>query len=312
MGRYIIKRLLMLIPVILGVSLVVFMIVSMTPGDAALIILPYGTEEQLDMIREELGLNKPLIVQYLNYILNLCRGNLGVSYYSNASVLGSFLERLPSTALLAFSSMLISVIIAIPLGVYSATHQYSPMDRVANVFALIGNSMPNFWIGLLFILLFSLKLKWLPSGGNRNGLQSLILPALTLGVRHVALIYRMTRSSMLDVVRSDYIRTARSKGLKEKKVIYKHALKNALIPIITVIGSQIGASLGGSVVTETVFSWPGVGRLIVDSINKKDRPMVMGCLIMTTIMISLCTLAVDIIYAFVDPRIKSSYKKKKK
>lgn len=310
MGKYILKRLLMLIPVILGVSLVVFLIVSMTPGDAALIILPYGTEEQLNEIRESLGLNRPLLVQYGSYVLNMLRGNLGNSYYSNAPVLAAFLERLPSTALLAFSSMLISLIIAIPLGVYSATHQYSGLDRVGNVVALIGNSMPNFWIGLLLIMLFSLKLRWLPSGGNRDGLRSLILPAATLGIRHVALIYRMTRSSMLDVVRSDYIRTARSKGLKERVVIYKHALKNALIPIITVVGSQIGTSLGGSVVTETVFAWPGVGRLIVDSINRKDRPMVMGCLIMTTILISLVTLAVDIIYAYVDPRIKSSYKKK--
>lgn len=310
MGKYILKRLLMLIPVILGVSLVVFLIVSMTPGDAALIILPYGTEEQLNEIRESLGLNRPLLVQYGSYVLNMLRGNLGNSYYSNAPVLTAFLERLPSTALLAFSSMLISLIIAIPLGVYSATHQYSGMDRVGNVVALIGNSMPNFWIGLLLIMLFSLKLRWFPSGGNRDGLRSLILPAATLGIRHVALIYRMTRSSMLDVVRSDYIRTARSKGLKERVVIYKHALKNALIPIITVVGSQIGTSLGGSVVTETVFAWPGVGRLIVDSINRKDRPMVMGCLIMTTILISLVTLTVDIIYAYVDPRIKSSYKKK--
>ena len=310
MGKYILKRLLMLIPVILGVSLVVFLIVSMTPGDAALIILPYGTEEQLNEIRESLGLNRPLLVQYGSYVLNMLRGNLGNSYYSNAPVLAAFLERLTSTALLAFSSMLISLIIAIPLGVYSATHQYSGLDRVGNVVALIGNSMPNFWIGLLLIMLFSLKLRWLPSGGNRDGLRSLILPAATLGIRHVALIYRMTRSSMLDVVRSDYIRTARSKGLKERVVIYKHALKNALIPIITVVGSQIGTSLGGSVVTETVFAWPGVGRLIVDSINRKDRPMVMGCLIMTTILISLVTLAVDIIYAYVDPRIKSSYKKK--
>lgn len=310
MGKYILKRLLMLIPVILGVSLVVFLIVSMTPGDAALIILPYGTEEQLNEIRESLGLNRPLLVQYGSYVLNMLRGNLGNSYYSNAPVLTAFLERLPYTALLAFSSMLISLIIAIPLGVYSATHQYSGMDRVGNVVALIGNSMPNFWIGLLLIMLFSLKLRWFPSGGNRDGLRSLILPAATLGIRHVALIYRMTRSSMLDVVRSDYIRTARSKGLKERVVIYKHALKNALIPIITVVGSQIGTSLGGSVVTETVFAWPGVGRLIVDSINRKDRPMVMGCLIMTTILISLVTLTVDIIYAYVDPRIKSSYKKK--
>ena len=310
MGKYILKRLLMLIPVILGVSLVVFLIVSMTPGDAALIILPYGTEEQLNEIRESLGLNRPLLVQYGSYVLNMLRGNLGNSYYSNAPVLTAFLERLPYTALLAFSSMLISLIIAIPLGVYSATHQYSGMDRVGNVVALIGNSMPNFWIGLLLIMLFSLKLRWFPSGGNRDGLRSLILPAATLGIRHVALIYRMTRSSMLDVVRSDYIRTARSKGLKERVVIYKHALKNALIPIITVVGSQIGTSLGGSVVTETVFAWPGVGRLIVDSINRKDRPMVMGCLIMTTILISLVTLTVDIIYAYVDPRSKSSYKKK--
>ena len=309
MIRYIIKRLILLIPVIIGVSFIVFVIVSMTPGDAALIILPYGTEAELEQIRDELGLNDPLIVQYFRYLFDMFKGDLGVSYYSNKDVFASYMERLPATFLLAFSSMVISAIIAVPLGTYSATHQYSRLDQACNVFALFGNSMPNFWIGLLAIMLFALHLRILPSGGSNAGLKSLILPAMTLGVRHVALVYRMTRSSMLDVVHSDYVRTARAKGLKEKIVINKHALRNAWIPIITVVGTQMGTSLGGSVVTETVFSWPGVGRLVVDSINRKDRPMVMGCLVLTTIMISLTNLLVDILYAYVDPRVKAEYKR---
>jgi len=310
MVKYILKRLLLLIPVIIGVSFVVFIIVSMTPGDAALIILPYGTEEELAQVRTQLGLDDPLIVQYFRYLLNMFRGDLGTSYYSNKDVFAAYMERLPATALLAVSSMVVSVVIAVPLGIYSATHQYSRLDHVCNVFALFGNSMPNFWIGLLLIMFFALKLRLLPSGGSSAGFVSLILPALTLGVRHIALVYRMTRSSMLDVVRSDYIRTARAKGLKEKVVINKHAMRNAWIPVITVIGTQIGTSLGGSVVTETVFSWPGVGRMVVDSINRKDRPMVMGCLVLTTILISLTNLLVDILYAYVDPRVKAEYKKK--
>ena len=308
MGKYILKRLLMLIPVILGVSLVVFLIVSMTPGDAALIILPYGTEEQLNEIRESLGLNRPLLVQYGSYVLNMLRGNLGNSYYSNAPVLAAFLERLPSTALLAFSSMLISLIIAIPLGVYSATHQYSGLDRVGNVVALIGNSMPNFWIGLLLIMLFSLKLRWLPSGGNRDGLRSLILPAATLGIRHVALIYRMTRSSMLDVVRSDYIRTARSKGLKERVVIYKHALKNALIPVITTIGLQVRVIFGGSLMIEQVFNIAGIGSLITIAIQGRDYMVIQGCVLIISVFVVIVNLIIDLLYGFVDPRIRKSWR----
>lgn len=310
MLRYIFKRILMLIPVIIGVSVVVFFIVSLTPGDAALLILPEGTEEQLAEVRHQLGLDRPLIVQYLDYLGNLCRGNFGYSYFGNNSVLDSFLQRLPNTFVLGCASIIVGMVIAIPLAIYSATHQYSVLDGVSSVVSLLGVSMPNFWVGLLLMLVFSLNLRWLPTGGNEAGLKSLIMPAITLGTHNAGIVYRMTRSSMLEVIRSDFVRTARSKGLRERVVVFKHALGNAWIPIITVIGGQVAHVVSGSVVTEKIFSWPGVGRLLIDAINQKDRPMVMGTLILITIFIALLNLAVDILYAFIDPRVKAEYKKK--
>lgn len=309
MWKYILKRLLMLIPVIIGVSLIVFFIVSLTPGDAALIILPEGTEEQLEAVRESLGLNKPLIVQYFNYMLNLCKGDFGSSYYGGEDVLASFLERLPNTFELGCASIIVGMVIAIPIAIYSATHQYSFLDGAGSVVSLLGVSMPNFWVGLLLMLVFTLNLRWLPSGGNEDGIKSLIMPAITLGTHNAGIIYRMTRSSMLEVIRSDFVRTARSKGLKERVVVFKHAMGNAWIPVVTVIGGQVAHVVSGSVVTEKIFSWPGVGRLLIDSINQKDRPMIMGILILITIFIALLNLGVDLIYAFIDPRVKAEYKK---
>lgn len=309
MYRYILKRLLMLIPVIIGVAFVVFFIISMTPGDAAMIIAPEGSEAELAQIREELGLNDPLMVQFGRYILNMLKGDLGNSYYSNRSVFSEYMARFPSTLKLASLAVIISMLISIPIGIYSAIKQYSLFDNIGSLFALLGVSMPRFWIGLLLIIVFALNLRMLPSGGSDQGWRSLVLPAITLGTGHAGLVHRMTRSSMLEVVRQDYIRTARAKGVKERVVIGKHALRNAWIPVVTVVGSQFGTSMGGSVVTETVFSWPGIGRLIIDSINRKDRPMIMGCLVLTTIFISLLNLGTDLLYAYLDPRIKAEYKK---
>ena len=217
------------------------------------------------------------------------------------------MQRLPATLLLAGASVLVSIVLSIPLGILAATKHGSLTDNASMVAALLGLSMPNFWLGLMLIIVFSLNLGWLPSSGFKDGFRSLILPAITIGTGLMATLTRTTRSSMLDVIRSDYLRTARAKGVPEKTVIRKHALKNAMIPIITVIGTQMGRTLGGSVVTENVFSWPGVGRLTIDAVKQRDTIMVTGCIIMSVIMISLIQLLVDITYAFVDPRLKSQY-----
>ena len=315
MHKYVLKRLLMLIPVIIGVTFVVFFILNLAPGDPAAIILgDQATAEALAMKREELGLNDPIFVRYFHYMRDLLHGSLGVSYKNSIPVWDQVVERLPNTAILACAGILVALLIGIPIGIISAKKQYSLLDNVSMVFALIGVSMPNFWSGLLLVMLFSLTLGWLPSQGMASGfgpmLKSLILPALTLGFNSAAMVARMTRSSMLEVIRQDYIRTARAKGVPEKMVIRKHALKNALIPVVTVIGLQFGSLLGGATLTETVFAWPGVGRLLVDSIKSKDAPLVLGGVIMMTITFSIVNLCVDILYAFIDPRIKAQYKKK--
>ncbi len=310
MSRYVIKRLILLIPVVLGVSFVVFMIISLTPGDATSVILPGdATEVEIANLRHELGLDLPLPVQYLRYLGNMLRGDLGTSWFTNQPVFASFIERLPATMQLALVSLIIATLIAIPLGVFSALHPGSIIDRAISVISFAGISMPTFWFGLMLILLFSVRLGWLPSGG-RGGLKYVIMPAAVWGVRHSSELTRMTRTSMLDVVNSDFIRMARSKGIKEGAVIYGHALKNAIIPVLTIMGSQFAHGLGGATVLETVFSYPGVGRLLIDAIHRQDRPLVMGCMIMITILISVVNLLVDIAYAFVDPRIKAEYKRK--
>lgn len=316
MVRYIIKRLLMLIPVILGVTFIVFFILNLSPGDPAAVILgDQATAEALEMKREELGLNDPLLVRYGNYMWDLIHGDLGTSYKNNLDVWEQVMERFPNTVLLAFSSILVTIFIGIPIGIISAKKQYSLLDNVMTVLGLIGQAMPNFWFGLLIVIIFALKLGWLPSQGmDTSGfvplLKSLILPSLTLGTGAAASILRMTRSSMLEVTRQDYIDTARAKGISERIITYRHMLKNALIPIITAVGLQMGTLLGGAMLTETVFSWPGLGRLMVDSIKSKDIPLVLGSVIFLAIMFTVVNLIVDIIYAFVDPRIKSQYKRK--
>ena len=235
--------------------------------------------------------------------------DLGVSYVPKQDVFKTFAERLPATLKLACSSVLVATLVGLPLGIYTAIHQNTWKDTGGMVFALFGVSMPNFWLGLMLILVFSLGLKWFPSGGY-GGIRNLVLPAVTVGLGFAALITRTTRSAMLDVIRQDYMTTARAKGVPERKVIFGHALKNALIPIITVIGMQLSNALTGSVLAETVFSWPGVGRLIVDSIAKRDTPMVTGSIIMCCILVCIVIVAVDLIYAFFDPRIKAQYSRK--
>ncbi|MBU0926153.1 MAG: ABC transporter permease [Spirochaetes bacterium] len=309
MHRYIINRLLMLIPVLLGVVFIVFFIMDLAPGDPVYQVAgEQATQQELQELRVKMGLDGNIFTRYIRYIGNMLRGDLGVSYISKRSVMRTYMERLPNTLVLASVTMLVAILISIPLGIIAAIHQNSMKDTVSMILSLLGLSMPNFWLGLLLIMLFSLKLKWVPSGGI-DGVKSIILPALTVGMGLAALMTRTTRSSMLDVIRQDYLRTARSKGVTEKKVINKHALKNALIPIITVFGIQFSNVLGGSVLAETVFSWPGVGRLVVDAINQRDIPMVTGALVMTTMLVSVVNLLVDIVYAYVDPRIKAQYTK---
>jgi peptide/nickel transport system permease protein len=242
---------------------------------------------------------------------NLVRGDLGTSFLTNKPVWEMYRDRLPATMKLALGAMVVSVLISIPLGILSAVKSGTLWDNAGMVLALLGLSMPNFWLGLLLIILFSLGLGWFPSGGD-TGFLSIILPAITIGTGHTAIMTRTTRSSMIDVIHQDYLRTARAKGVPERLVIRKHAFKNALIPIITIIGTQLSVSLGGAVLTETVFAWPGVGRLIIDSVNQRDVPTVTGSIIMTTILMSLMLLVVDLAYAYVDPRIKAQYLRKGK
>lgn len=315
MYKYVLKRLLMLIPVIVGVTFIVFFILNLSPGDPASIILgEQATAEALEMKREELGLNDPIFVRYGNYMLGLVQGDLGTSYKNNLDVWDQVMERFPNTFILAVASICVALLIGIPSGITSALKQYSLMDNVSMIIALIGVSMPVFWLGLMLVIVFALNLKVLPSQGMGTGfvplLKSLVLPSFSLGASSAAVIARMTRSSMLDVIRQDYISTARAKGLPEKTITNRHMLKNAMIPIITAVGLQFGTLLGGAMLTETVFSWPGVGRLMIDSIKSKDIPLVLGSVIFLAIMFTVVNLIVDIVYAFVDPRIKSQYKRR--
>ncbi len=309
MWRYIAKRLLMLIPVLLAVAFVIYAIMNVAEGDPVYSVAGAdATEEQLAALREEMGLNGSLVERYFRYIGNLLKGDLGISYVSKQDVMKIYLQRLPNTLKLATMTMIFATLIALPLGIIAAVNQNSWIDTISMVLALIGLSMPNFWLGLLLIILFSLKLGWFPSGGN-EGFKSIILPAFTVGAGLAALLTRTTRSSMLDVIRQDYLRTARAKGVPEKTIIRKHALRNALIPIITIFGVQFSNVLGGSVLAETVFAWPGVGRLVVDAIDQRDIPTVTGALVMTTMLVTIVNLMIDIVYAFVDPRIKAKYSK---
>lgn len=312
MGRYLIKRILLMIPVILITSFVIFGAMSMTDGDPALALAPdNASEAQIELIREDLGLNDPFLIRYANYMKGMLKGDLGTSYVTNKDVFQTYMGRLPATLELAGASVLVAMLIAIPLGIYTAINQNTWKDNVGMTFTLFGVSMPNFWLGLMLVLLFSLRLGWLPSSG-RTGFKSVILPAITVGTGLAALISRTTRSSMLDVLRQDYMRTARAKGANERRVILRHGLKNALIPIITVVGMQLSNVLTGSVLAETVFAWPGVGRLIFESISKRDVPMVTGAIILSGVLMSIVNVLVDFIYALFDPRIKSQYVKKRK
>lgn len=304
MLKYISKRIIYLIPVLIGIVFLVFTIMYFSPGDPAKLILgDRAPEEQVAALRHELGLDIPYYQQLFNYIKNAIHGDFGNSYQLRMPVWDIIKLRFPLTLQLTTFTMLIAVLIGVPVGILSAVKQYSVIDAFSVIFALLMASIPAFWLGMLLMLLFSLNLGWLPSSGY-EGVKWLILPSITLGFINCATIMRMTRSSMLEVVRQDFIRTARAKGATEKRVIFRHALKNAIIPVITVVGTAFGSSLGGAVVTETVFGLPGMGTQIITAIRQKDNPVVLASVIVIALAFSLVNLIVDILYTYVDPRIR--------
>lgn len=309
MLKYVVKRILMIIPVVLAVSFIVFFIMDFVPSDPAVTVLGDGaTEEQLDYYRETHGLNDPLIIRYVRYMEGIVQGDLGTSYAQNRPVWDLFFEKFPNTFKLAVASVVVTVLLSIPLGILAAVKNNTWVDTVCSTLSFVGLAMPNFWLGLLLIMLFSVNLHLLPSTGA-VGFKSLILPAITCGTGNMAALTRITRSSMLDVLRQDYLRTARAKGQSERKIITRHAFKNAQIPVVTQIGIQMSTLLGGAVLTERVFAWPGVGAFLVDSIQKSDFEVVTGFVIMLAIFVSIILLLVDVVYAFLDPRIKAQYSK---
>ena len=312
MLRYIFKRILM-IPVLLGVLFLVFTMNEISPGDpAAMIAGDAASVEVVEQIREDLGLNKPLPVRFFNYTKNLVlHGDLGTSYKTKRPVLDEVMDRLPTTILLSLTSAAFAVLLSIPIGIISAIKQNTWIDNLLMVLALIGVAMPAFWQGLMTIILFSVKLGWFPSYGFTTPAHW-FMPVLTIGTGAMASLVRITRSSMLEVIRQDYIRTARAKGQTERKVIISHALRNSMIPIITAIAIQLGSMLGGAIVTETVFAIPGIGMLMIQSIKARDYPTIQGAVVVIAVMFSLLNLVVDIIYTFVDPRLKSIYQTKRK
>ncbi len=303
MYGYIIRRLMLAVPVLIGVSILVFAIIRFIPGDPARAIAGvHASPEYIEQVRKELLLDEGLHVQYFVYMTNLLQGDMGRSTFTRRPVTVELAQRFPNTMILAVTAMGIAAVIGMSAGIVSATRRYSLFDNVSMLAALVGVAAPVFWLGVMFQILFSVNLGWLPSGGIGTW-KHLILPALTLGLATAALIARITRSSMLEVLGQDYITTARSKGLVERVVIYKHAFKNALIPVVTVMGLQFGTLLGGAVLTETVFSWPGIGRLMVDSILTRDYPVVQGAVLLLAVFFVMINLVVDVIYAFLDPRI---------
>ena len=337
MLKYVVKRVLMVIPVMIGVSIIVFSLMRVFSPDPAPIVLgQHATQASITVWRDSNGLNAPVVQQYITYVTRALHGDLGTSYYTMTPVAAEIGARFPATIELAIAAILFATTFGILLGVMAAVKKNSVFDAVGSLVALIGVSIPIFWLGIMFIMFFSGYLHVLPSGGRINVMLEpahvtgfymidsllagswdgfkdsfihILLPALTLGMYSMAIITRMTRSTMLDTLGQDYVRTARSKGISETKVIGKHALRNSMIPVTTVIGLQFGALLGGALLTESVFSWPGIGKFTVDSILKSDFPVVQGIVLLVAVIFVLINLAADLGYAFLDPRIKYSSKK---
>jgi len=308
MGAYILGRILQMIPVVWIITLIVFLIMRVLPGDPAELMLlgsegAGGNLQLLTELRKELGLDDPLIQQYARFLFDALQGDLGVSMRGRSPVVDLILEQFPATIELALSGLGVAVVIGVPLGMLAAIRQNTWTDAAAMSVSYLGASMPVYFLGLVLILFFSFDLRWFPAAG-RSGFESLVLPAITLGFVSAGLISRLVRSSMIEVLSEDYIRTSRAKGLTERVVVWQHALRNALIPVITLIGLQFGNTLAGAVITETVFSRPGIGRLTVNAIQAKDYPLVQGCVLFLAVIYLTVNLVVDVIYAYVDPRIR--------
>lgn len=314
MLKYMIKRILLLIPVLLGISLLIFTIMQLAPGNPAREILgENASQEAVDKLAEEMGLNDPFFVQYGRYIKNALHGDFGTSYKNRQPVVTLIRQRYPTTIKLAFGSIALAILIGVPLGILSAVKQYSVFDNVATFFAMILTSMPAFWYGLMLMILFSLKMKLLPAAAaGATTVKHFILPWMTLCGTTLALLLRMTRSTMLEVIRQDYIRTARAKGSEEGRVIVRHALRNTLLPIVTVIGTQLSVQLGGSIVVENVFSLNGIGTMLIDGIKNGDAPIVMGGVMFIAVVGGIINLLVDLLYTYIDPRLKSQFVSAKK
>ncbi len=316
MKSYTFRRILQVIPVLLVASFIIFMLIRLVPGDPALAIVGRdvaGTNpEELDIIRARLGLDKPLHIQYWIYLQGLVQGDLGYSYYYREPISQLIMKTMPATLELSAVALLFSLLASIPLGVLSATRRNSWLDRASMTGAVVGISIPIFWLGIMLIYLFAVRLHWLPASGRggplwtANGWKHILLPAASLGSMLMASTTRLTRAAMLEVLQQDYIRTARAKGLRERVVVYVHALRNALIPVITNVGLQVGFLLGGSFLTETVFAWPGVGRLAVDAMFERDYPLIQGTMLMMLLLFVIVNLIVDLLYSVVDPRIRLS------
>jgi len=329
---YIIKRLLQLVPVIIGVTIIAFSLIHIAPGDPARTMLgQHATQKEINEIREKYGLDEPIIVQYGIWLSDVLRGDFGRSIMTNDLVINEISSRFPNTIELAVAAMLFAILIGGLAGIISASKQYSVTDYTVMGVALFGISMPVFWLGIMLMMIFGVILGWLPIGGRIDlfipfqritgfmiidaiitfnlpalvsSIRHLILPAVALGTIPMAIIARVTRSSMLEVLRQDFIRTERAKGLSERAVIYKHAVRNAMVPVVTVIGLNFGLLLSGAILTETVFSWPGVGRLVVDAVYERDYPLVVGCILIFAIVFVIVNLITDILYTYIDPRIK--------
>jgi len=302
--QYTLRRILIAIPTIVGVLIIVFSMVRLAPGDPAVLLAgEFASPEVIERARERFGLDRSLPEQFARFVGGLVQGDLGRSTRTNRLVTEDLANFFPNTLEMAFAAIVVALVVGVPSGVVSALRPNGPLDFGVTFVALLGVSMPVFWFGLLAILIFSVQLGWFPVAG-RGTLAHLVLPAITLGLSSTAIIARMTRASMLEVLNQDFVRTARAKGLREGQVVIKHALRNALVPVVTVIGLQFGSLLAGAVITETVFTWPGIGRLLVDSIRARDYPVVQGAVLLIAVSFVLVNLIVDLIYGFVDPRIR--------
>jgi ABC-type dipeptide/oligopeptide/nickel transport system permease component len=304
MLRYFFRRLLLTVPVLLGVATLVFALIHLVPGDPAQAMLGDGApHEEVLRLQHTLGLDRPLLTQYRSFLVGIAHGDLGTSFRYNTPVTAQILDRFPNTAALALAAMLVAVVIAIPLGIVAAVYRGTLTDHAAMTLALLGICMPNFWLGPLLAILFAVRLGWLPVSGI-GGLSHLVLPAITLGAALAAILARMTRASVLEELRELYVLAARARGLSGTRAVVRHAFRNSLIPIVTIIGLQFGAVLTGTIITESIFAWPGIGRLLIQAINFRDYPLVQGCILFISVTYVAMNLLTDLTYGFLDPRIR--------